>query len=468
MTEEQRKPVGLTLWESPEVQTRSQHTAASWIAANVVRPAWLWRREAAVLLGPVLVGAVPWAVSAAVGAPLPLSVLGSGIAVSCAVAAVLLVVTWRWSAGWLWRGRIRRKWDSACRYSGVETTAARVPRVTRVERHPAAVRLNTRLPKGLSTDEVAAAAEKLAVVLDVREVKVTRDPERARFPIVDLQVRNPFRDSDGQPVVIGSPLASAASWDVWDNGVPLGLDTLGAPLTIRLVGRNILVAGEPEAGKSVAAGLPLAAAALDPNVRIFGIDAKQVEFALWAPVMERVVYNDVDDAIDLLDSLIAEMDERYAKLRAEGMRSAVKSLGWPVNLLAIDEMRFFTAHPDKKKRDRFNAALIDLIARGRAAAFPVLTATQKPSTDVVPSSIRDLIAYRWAMRCSTRDASDTILGAGWASEGYSASRIDMADRGVGLLLAEGGIPAEVKSAYLDDDAIKGIVARGAGLRGWSA
>ena len=63
--------------------------------------------------------------------------------------------------------------------------------------------------------------------------------------------------------------------------------------------------------------------------------------------------------------------------------------------------------------------------------------TQKPSADVVPTYLRDLFGFRWALRCSTPQASDTILGSGWASEGYSAAAIDPATRGCGAAVAGG-------------------------------
>jgi hypothetical protein len=77
--------------------------------------------------------------------------------------------------------------------------------------------------------------------------------------------------------------------------------------------------------------------------------------------------------------------------------------------------------------------------------------TQKPSADVVPTFLRDLFGFRWALRCSTPQASDTILGSGWASEGYSAASIDPAARGVGLLLQEGGVPVRLRTCWLDLD-----------------
>jgi S-DNA-T family DNA segregation ATPase FtsK/SpoIIIE len=61
-------------------------------------------------------------------------------------------------------------------------------------------------------------------------------------------------------------------------------------------------------------------------------------------------------------------------------------------------------------------------------------------------------------------ASDTVLGQGWASLGYSASAVDAADRGVGLLLAEGGMPVRLRACWLDDDQLATLAARAEALR----
>ena len=87
--------------------------------------------------------------------------------------------------------------------------------------------------------------------------------------------------------------------------------------------------------------------------------------------------------------------------------------------------------------------------RPRPGIIPV-EATQRPSADIIPTSLRDLFGYRWAFRCSTEATSDTILGHGWANMGYSATEIDPQARGVSWLRAEDGIPRRVKAAYLTD------------------
>ena len=91
--------------------------------------------------------------------------------------------------------------------------------------------------------------------------------------------------------------------------------------------------------------------------------------------------------------------------------------------------------------------------RGRAPGIIPVEATQRPSADIIPTSLRDLFGYRWAFRCSTEASSDTILGHGWANQGYTATEIGPQARGVGWLRAEDGIPRRVKAAYLTDEEI---------------
>jgi S-DNA-T family DNA segregation ATPase FtsK/SpoIIIE len=121
-------------------------------------------------------------------------------------------------------------------------------------------------------------------------------------------------------------------------------------------------------------------------------------------------------------------------------------------LVAIDEIAYFSATVgDRKTQEAFSALLRDLVARGRAVGIVVAAATQRPSSDIIPTSLRDLFAWRFAGRCTTDVSSDIVLGHGWAARGWSANTIDPANLGAGLLIAEGGTPRRVKPAYLTDD-----------------
>ena len=236
-------------------------------------------------------------------------------------------------------------------------------------------------------------------------------------------------------------------------------------MTVLLPERNLLLGGEPGAGKSVALSLLVATAALDPECKLWLLDGKLVELATWSRCAEGSAGVSVSEAIEVLRNLQEEMDQRYAQLLRAGKRKVAQGDGLPLHVVVVDELAHYLTTSDRKERTEFADLLRDLVSRGRAAGIIVLAATQKPSADVVPTSIRDLFGFRWAMRCSTPQASDTILGSGWASAGYSAADVDPASRGVGYLLHEGGIPQRLRSYYLDDSALASISARAEALRG---
>ncbi|MCL2419619.1 MAG: FtsK/SpoIIIE domain-containing protein, partial [Conexibacteraceae bacterium] len=185
----------------------------------------------------------------------------------------------------------------------------------------------------------------------------------------------------------------------------------------------------------------------------------------WSPSAERTAGPDIGEAIELLEAVQAVMEDRYRDLLASGRRKIERTPELPLHVVVCDELAFYLLAEDRKQRTRFAELLRDLVARGRAAGVIVLAATQKPAADVVPSALRDLFGFRLAFRCTTPQASDTILGQGWASQGYNAATIPPGDRGVGFLIAEDGLPVKLRTFYLDDQALAELASRAVNLRG---
>ena len=71
-------------------------------------------------------------------------------------------------------------------------------------------------------------------------------------------------------------------------------------------------------------------------------------------------------------------------------------------------------------------------------------------------------------RCTTDVSSDIVLGHGWASKGWSSNEVDPGNPGAGLLIAEGGVPQRVKTAYLSDEDCARIAAHAFVLRAEAA
>jgi DNA segregation ATPase FtsK/SpoIIIE-like protein len=323
--------------------------------------------------------------------------------------------------------------------------------------------MRVRVARGSSLGAVAARAEQLAACLRLREVRVARDAGDAARGTVTLVRRDPLAST----VEVSWPPHGAESLSLWAP-IPLGVDELGGTVHVSLPERNVLLGGEPGAGKSAALSMLVATAALDPTAKLWLLDGKLVELSAWAPCAERLAGPDVDEAIELLHTLRREMEERYCVLLDAGRRKVGVDDGLPLHLVACDELAFYLTVEDRKKQREFSELLRDLVARGRAAGVIVCAATQKPAADVVPSALRDLFGFRFALRCNTPQASDTILGQGWATLGHNAAAITPAQRGVGLLLAEDGVPVRLRAFYLGDREVDELARRASELRNGDA
>ncbi len=384
----------------------------------------------------------------------------AGIALVLVVVVVVLTVpVLRAGLGRLLYGRIvRRQFDGAVRACVIWTYRDQTPKVRRLERVPAGEVLHVAVPVGGTITNLQDSAETLAAALQVREVRIERDPDNARRGAVALVRRDPLtQPAPPWPQLDAGPLS------LWAP-VPVGVDDTGRQVALSLPERNVLLGGEPGAGKSAALSLLVATAALDPDVRLHLFDGKLVELACWAGIADHAVGPDTEQANLVLRALQAEMETRYLALLANKARKVTPTMGLPLHVLVVDELAHYLLAPDRKVRTEFAELLRDLVARGRAAGLIVLAATQKPAHDVIPTALRDLFGVRWALRCNTPQASDTILGSGWASAGHTASTIDPAHRGVGHLLHEGGTPTRLRCHYLDDVDLAELAARAEVIR----
>jgi S-DNA-T family DNA segregation ATPase FtsK/SpoIIIE len=231
----------------------------------------------------------------------------------------------------------------------------------------------------------------------------------------------------------------------------LGIDEFGQPVYLPMIYRNILIGGEPGAGKSSLLNTIVGHAAVSTDVRLCLLDGKQVEFGLWEDIADVFVGPDIYHAIRTLIRVQKVMDNRYTFLRSRKRRKIGPNDLFGVILLACDEIAYFSATAgDKNLQEKFSALLRDIVARGRAVGIIVAAATQRPSSDIIPTSLRDLFAWRFAGRCTTDVSSDIVLGHGWAARGFSSNSVDPSNQGVGYLIAEGGTPNLCKAAYLTD------------------
>ena len=204
----------------------------------------------------------------------------------------------------------------------------------------------------------------------------------------------------------------------------IGVDEFGAPVYTKIIYRNLLAAGEPGGGKSGLLNIFAAHAALSVKNRNVLFDGKQVELGMWDDLADEFVGPDLGHAITTLRRLQRVMDNRYTWLRAHRRRKIEPFDDVNVITSIFDEIALYSTVLGTEAQQReFVSLFRDLVARGRAAAMPVIAATQRPSVDIIPKSVRDLFGYRAAFRCTSTGSSNIILGDGWSEAGFDATEI---------------------------------------------
>ena len=312
------------------------------------------------------------------------------------------------------------------------------------------------LPPGTTYKAAARRRGEVAGAIGVDEVQVALDPVRGHAGRVRLWVadEDPMQ---GERVVNPLTLVRDGRVNFWRDKLFAGRDVRGREVAFRMVERSYLIGGEPGGGKSVASNNVLAFFFLDPRVRVYLADGKfGFDLMVWEPMAAGVQTDrDPEAMLPFLEEIQAEMDRRYDLLRKLGTPKITEEIAKRHDLhpivLHIDEVQYWTAGPDKRLNDRIMVLLADLVGRGRAAGIITGVITQRPAAEVVPTRLRDILSIRWALRCTSPAASDTILGSGWSGRGYSASLFEPDQRGAGYILAEGSTPVQTRAAFIDPD-----------------
>jgi len=201
---------------------------------------------------------------------------------------------------------------------------------------------------------------------------------------------------------------------------PLGEDIRGDVVGLDFSSSDIvhlLIAGQTGSGKSVALETLLyglcrgySSAAL----RLHLVDPKGTELADFAlePHVEGEIGFDAEDAIALLERMVDEMERRYARMKEFRVRSLHEfnellpdEQRMPWRLVVLDEYADLVTEKDERKK--IEQLLKRLAQKARASGIHVILATQKPSAEVLNTTVRSNLTAQLALR--TRSAIDSRI-----------------------------------------------------------
>lgn len=285
-------------------------------------------------------------------------------------------------------------------------------RIIGFEQGPTLIRLSTLLPKGIRLSDLQKVTADWQTELGVTDLSVFQGKEKGTGTLslprknrqavflrnlVDTEEFSDFAKDKVLPFVVGAT----------ETGGPLYEDLTRV--------KHMLVAGTTGSGKSVwllQLILTLLLWVPPKQLMMYLIDPKRVEFPGFSSFKNVKVYTDVDEAKELLQSLIALMEIRYEQLGKEGVRNIsqynrkMKDSPMPYIVAVIDEFSDFIM---QDKEGMVEESIVRLAQKARACGIHLIITTQRPSVDVVTGLIKANLPSRIVFKCSGRNDYSTIL-----------------------------------------------------------
>ncbi len=284
------------------------------------------------------------------------------------------------------------------------------PAITRYELKPA---------EGVRVSKIANLADDIALNLAAQSIRI-----EAPIPgkqAVGIEIPNKETEIVHLRDVIDSEEFVSAESKL---SMGLGKDVSGARVIADIAKMpHLLVAGSTGSGKSVCINTLITSIiykAKPSEVKLVMVDPKIVELSVYngIPHLLIPVVTDPRKAAGALAWAVQEMEDRYAKFAAKGVRDIKgynkaleketeeeQNVKMPQIVIIIDELADLMMVAAKDVED----AICRLAQKARAAGMHLVIATQRPSVDVITGLIKANIPSRIAFAVSSQIDSRTIL-----------------------------------------------------------
>lgn len=276
--------------------------------------------------------------------------------------------------------------------------------------------------------------------------------------------------AERQPWFLDSPQAIKSPWPIqWDKGmtVPIAYTEENEQRAISFSGvAGMVVAGIPGSGKSALINTLVTPMCADDRVAVSIIDGKGgSDLQTFEPYCD--YFNNQDQDFDEVIRFLEEKQEVMRHRIKTNKERTGSSNFWHTPLtpehraeiIVIDECQNFfeTAGEPKEiktKKERITALVRDLVKKGRSAGMCTILVTQKPDSQAVPTSIRDLCSRRICFRVTTPEMTTMILGA-LPEEAPKPTEIPDTRKGGAVMASDTGEFESIRSYYLDENDAEG-------------
>ncbi|MEM1150083.1 MAG: DNA translocase FtsK 4TM domain-containing protein, partial [Pseudomonadota bacterium] len=336
---------------------------------------------------------------------------------------------------------------------------------------------------GVKSARVISLADDIARSMSAQSARVAVVPGKNA---IGIELPNENRET-----VYLRSLLEASAYQQTKAKLPmaLGSDIGGAPTVVELAKMpHLLIAGTTGSGKSVGVNamiLSLMYRLTPAQCRFIMIDPKMLELSIYEgiPHLLAPVVTDPSKAVNALKWTVREMEQRYELMSKAGVRNLAgfnekaekyRQAGEPMTrkvqtgfddhgkpvhetehlptdhipniVVVIDEMADLMMVAGKE----IEGCVQRLAQMARAAGIHLITATQRPSVDVITGTIKANFPTRISYMVTTKIDSRTILGEQGAEQ-----LLGMGDL---LYQASGKRPQRLHGPFVSDEEVETVVA----------
>jgi S-DNA-T family DNA segregation ATPase FtsK/SpoIIIE len=336
---------------------------------------------------------------------------------------------------------------------------------------------------GIKTARVIGLSDDISRAMSALSTRIATIPGKN---VIGIELPNQKRDTVYLYDLLQSPVYADSKAKL---PLILGKDIAGHPIVADLAKMpHLLVAGTTGSGKSVSINtmiLSLLYKYTPDECKMIMVDPKMLELSIYddIPHLLTPVVTDPKKAVVALKWAVREMEERYRAMARMGVRNidgynarikAALDSGdviarrvqtgfdpdtgqpvfenqtfdlkpFPYIVIVVDEMADLMLVAGKE----IEATVQRLAQMARAAGLHLITATQRPSVDVITGTIKANFPTRISFMVSSKIDSRTILGEQGAEQ--------LLGQGDMLYMATGGRVKRVHGPFCSDEQVESVV-----------